>query len=77
MKAQFVFNDRKYITPSKKEGKKFLRFWGDRSAMVRRFRTGWNLKAVERGPCWAPVSIVDDKWQVEYGPSKDMQTPGV
>jgi len=72
MKSQFIFNNRKYIVNSKKEARKFLKFWDDRSAMVRRLRTGWKLKGVERGPCWAPVSVVDEGWydQIEYGPAK-------
>lgn len=51
MKSAFTFNGQHYISPSKKEAKRFLKTFGDR-APVYRYRTGWKLKHVERAPSY-------------------------
>jgi hypothetical protein len=64
MKCKFLFNGTRYISPSKKEAKKFLQKW-KYDAHVSRFRTTWKLKHVERAPSyWQMVSI--DLPGIEY-----------
>lgn len=66
MTAQFNFRGHKYLSPSFKEAEKFLKFW-DTKAKIQEFETTWIITAIERGPGWAPVGIMEDsKFVIEY-----------
>jgi hypothetical protein len=65
MKAKFLFNDRRYISPSKAEAEKFLRFWKHPSH-VSEFNTTWNLTTVELAPSYGQIKQLDMS-KVEYG----------
>ena len=61
MKSAFSFNGAHYISPSKKEARKFLRFYGDVYRPVYRYRTGWRLTHVEIVPSYAQMMLIGSK----------------
>jgi hypothetical protein len=65
MKCLFNFNGVNYISPTKKSAKSFLRHFGER-ADIRRFKTTWRLKTIERAPSYSQMMAVDLP-HIEYG----------
>lgn len=65
MKCTFIFRNRTYLSPSKKEARRFTAFYNERSE-PRRLKTTWKIKHVENGPDWAPIWI-DMGSKIEYG----------
>lgn len=65
MKTQFVFNGRKYLSPSKEESKRFLDFWDGWASKIHPLQTTWNLTTIERAAGWIPIPVIDDD-KIEY-----------
>lgn len=66
MKSAFTFNGKHYISPSKKEARKFLKFYSQPRLAVYRFKTNWKIKHVECVPSWGQVMRVKLD-NVEFG----------
>lgn len=66
MKSIFTFNGKNYISPTKIEARKFLRFYGQPSEAVRRFKTTWRIKHVEYAPSYGQITRIGLD-NVEYG----------
>lgn len=66
MTARFTFRGHNYLSPSFKEAEKFLSFWGEKKK-VHEFKTNWIILHIERGPGWAPSSVMEDsRFVIEY-----------
>jgi hypothetical protein len=54
MKCAFTFNGQHYLAPSKKEAKRFLKFFRHRGRPMR-IKTTWRLRHVERAPSFCQI----------------------
>lgn len=57
MKCAFSFNGAHYIAPSKKEARKFLKFFRQ-ADKPRRIKTNWRIKHIELAPSYCQMMIV-------------------
>jgi len=65
MKAQFVFNGKKYISETKKQAQDFLKYWDSPFSKVFELKIGWNINGIERAPGWVLVPVIEDD-KIEY-----------
>jgi hypothetical protein len=65
MKTIFTFNGVNYLSPSKKAAKSFLKHFGEKGD-IRRFRTTWKLKTIERAPSYGQMMAIELP-HIEYG----------
>lgn len=65
MKCAFTFNGSHYIAPSKKEARRFLKFFRH-GEKPRRLFTNWKIKHVERAPSYCQMMKISlDKVEFE------------
>jgi len=58
MKCAFTFNGAHYIAPSKKEARRFLKFFSCKYTRPYRFKTNWRIKHIEVAPSYCQMMIV-------------------